>query len=103
MIGVEEVVSRMSVPLLRLTNSNAPRTIAVDQNPCSSCVRDVVQTLPPGSRVIVPSKASNPTGSPKTAARDAANGKVTALPRVAHKVPYKQRTSPPINISNNKD
>ena len=54
-----------------LRGSPKPHTVAVDQEPCSSCTSNLSDAGV--DKVIVPSKASNPEGSPKTAAIGAAD------------------------------
>lgn len=53
-------------------------TTAVDQVPCNDCAS---RALLRGTRVIVPEDPAKPGQSPKSAARAAAKGKITAQPR----------------------
>ena len=57
--------------------------VAVDQIPCSACTPKVA-----GMRVVVPENPAKPGGSPKSAARDAASGKIDGVvPRVVQEGP----------------
>lgn len=56
-----------------------PHTVAVDQVPCSGCTNVLMEKGV--DKVVVPSKASNPKGSPKTAAKSAAEKGTKVTPR----------------------
>jgi deoxycytidylate deaminase len=56
-----------------------PHTVAVDQVPCSGCTNVLMDKGV--DKVVVPSKASNPNGSPKTAAKSAAEKGTKVTPR----------------------
>ncbi len=62
--------------------AKAPKTVAVDQKPCINCTHDLKNA--DVDKVIVPStpKPGNPTGSPKTAARKAAERGDKVEPRI---------------------
>lgn len=62
-----------------LKDKPKPHTVAVDQNPCHECAPILVKSGV--DKVIVPSKASNPDGSPKTAAIAAAGKGTKVTPR----------------------
>lgn len=56
-----------------------PHTVAVDQVPCSNCSPELINNNV--DKVIIPSKPGNPTGSPKTAARHAAEKGASVIPK----------------------
>ena len=66
------VIHAESQVLDDMAGAPKPKTIAVDQKPCVNCTHDLKKA--DVNEVIVPStpKPGNPTGSPKTAARKAA-------------------------------
>lgn len=65
--------------LKELEGRPKPHTVAVDQVPCKNCAPELIKS--DVDKVIVPSKASNPTGSPKSAAIHAADRGVEVIPR----------------------
>lgn len=67
---------------------SGPVVLAVDQNPCDTCNPMLNGSLPPGSRVIVPENPAKPGFSPKSAARDAADGTIPSVqPRTVISIP----------------
>jgi hypothetical protein len=83
-------------------NKGGPVVVAVDQNPCTTCKPMLQENLPPGSRVIVPENPSKPGSSPKSAAADAADGKID--PTTGQPVQVRPRTVmtiPPENLPSN--
>jgi len=63
-----------------LETAPGPTSIAVDQTPCSNCTQDIKKAGI--SKVIVTSTPGNPAGSPKTAARKAAEKGKKVEPRI---------------------
>ncbi|MDQ7050598.1 MAG: hypothetical protein Q9M92_14130 [Enterobacterales bacterium] len=62
-----------------LAGTPKPHTVAVDQKPCSSCAPKLADSGV--DKVIVPMKPGNPGGSPKSAARAAAEKGKPVVPR----------------------
>ena len=96
-ISTEDIHAEPQV-LKDLADKPKPHTVAVDQIPCSNCTPELANA---DVKVIIPQNPAKPNNSPKSAAIDAANGKINAQPKEVDLKSVNDGKMPEINVEKN--